>query len=166
MGSSRRPPDPTGWRRTCYAWAVSPERSCLPRSRTPAFVPPENSDPLPLGDSREKLNTESEDFKLRGRRLRRLRNLPACRRRIYGDNSRFCLAKLGAIYVVYLPNGGGAELDLSDVVRTFDVAWFSPLMGGPLVSGAVTTVTGPGRVELGSPPTDPGQDWAVLVPGR
>ena len=82
------------------------------------------------------------------------------------DNSRFCLAKPGVVYVIYLPNGGGAELDLGDVDRTFDVAWFNPRTGGPLVSGAVKTVTGPGRVELGLPPADPGQDWALVVRGR
>jgi hypothetical protein len=43
------------------------------------------------------------------------------------------------------------------------VRWFDPRHGGALQLGSVHQVHGPGRVSLGQPPADTGQDWAVLV---
>jgi len=79
------------------------------------------------------------------------------------DNSRYCLAKPGEEYVVYLPNGGSTELDLGTNSITFRAQWFNPRGGGPLQSGSVREVKGPGRVSLGQPPTDADEDWVVLV---
>jgi hypothetical protein len=80
------------------------------------------------------------------------------------DNSRYCLAAPGEVYLVYLPNGGTSELDLSAARdKTLTVKWFNPRSGGPLLDGSVTTVRGPETVSLGQPPLDPDQDWAVLV---
>lgn len=70
------------------------------------------------------------------------------------DNSKYCLAKAGEIYLVYLPNGGLAELDLSGASRKFTVKWFNPRAGGALLDGAVKSVTGGSSVSLGNPPTD------------
>ncbi|ACB75122.1 DUF5060 domain-containing protein [Opitutus terrae] len=81
------------------------------------------------------------------------------------DNSRYCFAQPGEIYVVYLPNGGSAELDLGRGAdgATFQVRWFNPREGGPLQSGNVSEVRGSGRVSLGEPPADAAADWVVLV---
>lgn len=79
------------------------------------------------------------------------------------DNSKYCLAKPGACYLVYLPKGGTTELDLTGVTGTFTVKWFNPRTGGPLENGSVKSVSGGGRVSLGAPPAAPGQDWAVLL---
>jgi hypothetical protein len=79
------------------------------------------------------------------------------------DNSRYCLAKPGDTYVVYLPNGGSCELDLSGESGGFDVKWFNPRKGGVLDSGSVRQVKGGTRVSLGPPPAEPTQDWCVLV---
>ncbi|MCR9199976.1 MAG: DUF5060 domain-containing protein [Planctomycetaceae bacterium] len=76
---------------------------------------------------------------------------------------RFCLAKANDTYVVYLPEGGNAELDLSDAKGAFEVLWFNPRSGGDLVTGRVGTVQGSGRVKLGMPPADAGDDWVVLI---
>ena len=80
-----------------------------------------------------------------------------------GDNSRYCLARPGEVYAVYLPEGGTAILDLGENKGTFTVQWYDPRNGGPLQRGAVTTVRGPGRVSLGEPPGQPADDWAILV---
>ena len=79
------------------------------------------------------------------------------------DNSRYCLAKAGEVYVVYLPDGGTASLDLSGATGAFTVKWFNPRAGGALLDGSVKSVTGGGTVALGAPPADPSEDWAVVV---
>ena len=82
---------------------------------------------------------------------------------LQNDNSKYCLAQPGKGYVVYLPNGGSTELDLGTNSNAFRVHWFNPRAGGPLQSGSVREVKGPGKITLGRPPTDAGEDWAVLV---
>lgn len=80
------------------------------------------------------------------------------------DNSRYCFAASGEIYLVYLPNGGTTELDLGGVKGTgLTVKWFNPRTGGKLQDGSVTKVTGPATVSLGQPPSDPNEDWVVIV---
>ena len=56
------------------------------------------------------------------------------------DNSAFGFAKAGEIYLVYLPNGGTAELDLTGVTGQFNVSWFDPRNGGALKRGSVASV--------------------------
>jgi hypothetical protein len=79
------------------------------------------------------------------------------------DNSKYCFARPGEVYVVYLPTGGSTELDLGTNSTAFRVQWFNPREGGPLQSGSVREVKGPGRISVGQPPTDAGEDWVVLV---
>jgi hypothetical protein len=79
-------------------------------------------------------------------------------------NSRFCFAKPGEIYLVYLPQAGEtAELDLAGASGRFSIHWFNPRAGGPLLAGSVREVTAPGKVSLGSPPADPKADWLAVV---
>lgn len=79
------------------------------------------------------------------------------------DNSKYCLAKAGDTYLVYLPNGGTADLDLSDASGSLTVNWFNPRTGGALESGSVKQVTGGAKVSLGNAPSDGDEDWAILV---
>ena len=67
------------------------------------------------------------------------------------ENSKFCLTKAGEVYLVYLPDGGSANLDLSAAKGAFTVKWFNPRAGGELMNGSVNTVTGGGSVALGAP---------------
>lgn len=76
-------------------------------------------------------------------------------------NAPRVLALPGEFYVVYLPFSGGATLDLEGHAETFTVRWFHARDGGPLLTGSVTSVTGPGPRSIGFPPT--GADWAALV---
>ena len=69
----------------------------------------------------------------------------------------YVLAKPGAVYAVYLPDGGAARLKLP--AGAFDVAWYSPRDGGALQPGP--TVQGGGERALGAPPS--GGDWVALV---
>jgi hypothetical protein len=79
------------------------------------------------------------------------------------DNSKYCFAKPGEVYVVYLPTCGSAELDLNDYTTTYKVQWFNPRKGGPLQYGNIREVNGPGKALLGQPPAEKGEDWVVLV---
>ncbi|MBM4017183.1 MAG: DUF5060 domain-containing protein [Planctomycetes bacterium] len=91
------------------------------------------------------------------------------------DNSRYCLARPGEVYVVYLPGGGTADLDLADHAGAFDVFWYNPRSGGDLARGSVREVKGPGKASIGRPPAggapagrdSPAQatadDWTILV---
>jgi hypothetical protein len=79
------------------------------------------------------------------------------------DNSRFCFANPGAIHLVYLPSGGTTDLDLAGAQGEFGVAWFNPRAGGALRGGSIRSVKGGGRVSVGQPPVDPGEDWLAVV---
>jgi hypothetical protein len=76
-------------------------------------------------------------------------------------SSGWCLAKAGEVYVVYLPDGGSANLQVTS--GTHSVQWYNPRSGGGLQNGSVMSVTGPGFVDLGDPPADPNSDWVILV---
>lgn len=75
----------------------------------------------------------------------------------------YCLHDAGEVYSIFLPAGGTATLDLGASSSRFTVDWYDPRTGGGLEAGSVATVTGPGRVGLGTAPRDPAKDWAVLV---
>lgn len=73
-------------------------------------------------------------------------------------NDRYCLAKPGELYLVYLPQGGATELDLGAATGSYTLAWFDPRQGGPL--------TNPSTVQAGqkAPLTAPdAQDWLALL---
>jgi hypothetical protein len=77
------------------------------------------------------------------------------------DNSRYAFAKRGEVYLVYLPKGGTADLDLTGAPGRFAVAWLDPRKGGPLQRGSVSEVAGGASVSLGAPPA--GDDWLAVV---
>jgi hypothetical protein len=79
------------------------------------------------------------------------------------DNSRYCLALPGELYLVYLPSGGTADLDLSRIAGQFSVSWFDPREGGVPQQGSVRSVAGGTLRTLGAPPGEPGEDWLVIV---
>jgi hypothetical protein len=78
-------------------------------------------------------------------------------------NSRYCLAEEGSLYLVYLTEGGSADLDLSAASGRFDVRWYNPRSGGDLLPGSVKRVSAGGMVSLGAPPMDEDDDWLVVV---
>jgi Bacterial Ig domain/Domain of unknown function (DUF5060)/Bacterial Ig-like domain/Putative collagen-binding domain of a collagenase len=75
----------------------------------------------------------------------------------------WCLAKAGNTYVVYLPNGGTTNLNLSGQTGNYDVRWYDPRNGGALQNGSVTSVTGGGSRALGNAPSSTTSDWVILV---
>jgi hypothetical protein len=89
-----------------------------------------------------------------------MRNMDELVGNVARDNSRYCFAKPGELYLVYLPKGGTAEIDLSAAGGSYTVGWFNPRRGGPLHPAAA--VTGGLKAALTAPSAD---DWlAVLRP--
>ena len=81
---------------------------------------------------------------------------------LVGDG-HYCLVKPNEIYLVYLPYGGVASLDLTGTDGEFSVNWYNPRSGGEMLKTARTTVEGGSVVELGVAPQDGEKDWAILV---
>lgn len=79
------------------------------------------------------------------------------------NNSIYCFAKTGEVYVVYLPAEGSAKLDLAGADGPFKVRWYNPRSGGELQPGSIEEVMGGSTVNLGEPPADPQEDWVALV---
>lgn len=79
------------------------------------------------------------------------------------DNSRYGFAAPGRLYLVYLPRGGSADLDLSGADGEFSVGWFDPRRGGALKPGSVRRLTGGRTASLGAPPNAADEDWLVVV---
>ena len=82
------------------------------------------------------------------------------------DNVRYCFAKPGEIYLVYLPEGGTTKLDLSETKGRLTINWYDPRNGGELQNGSITSVRGGSTVSLGLPPSYPDQDWLVVIRNR
>ena len=83
-------------------------------------------------------------------------------------NAKYCLARQGAIYLVYLPEAGTVELDLSvamDAINgngEYSVRWFDPATGEDIAGDATSTVFGGQKVTLDSGLSN-GQDVVAIV---
>ncbi|MDF1575553.1 MAG: DUF5060 domain-containing protein [Bacteroidales bacterium] len=77
----------------------------------------------------------------------------------------YCLAKEGALYLVYLPAGSPpARLFLNQSVP-LKVSWFNPRKGGELQQGSVAYIGEAGLQALGTPLSGPERDWVVVLSG-
>jgi hypothetical protein len=77
------------------------------------------------------------------------------------NEGNYCLTKTGEIYLIYLPYGGYAALDLSAVQGSFYVSWYNPRTGGDMTEA--DSIVGGTLVDLGSAAIQPEMDWAILV---
>lgn len=75
------------------------------------------------------------------------------------DNSKYCFAKNGELYLVYLPKGGETQIDLSGVSGKFSVAWFNPRLGGK-THDSEKAITGGSEVKIKAPDTE---DWLGVI---
>ncbi len=80
-----------------------------------------------------------------------------------GAKEKYCLAKEGDIYLVYLGYVSTSSLDLLNDKGTYTVHWYNPRTGGALQIGSVQKVSGGSVVQLGNPPGKAGEDWLVVV---
>jgi len=77
------------------------------------------------------------------------------------NEGNYCLAKEGEVYLVYLPYGGEASIDLSDGEGNYTVRWYNPRSGGDLFEAG--EIQGGTSISLGSGPEEPEKDWAILI---
>ncbi len=77
------------------------------------------------------------------------------------DNSRYCLAQPNEIYLVYFPNGGKIELDLTQADGLFTMKWFNPREGGELIDPEKTVSAGR-MVNIQCIQND-NQDWLLVL---
>ena len=76
---------------------------------------------------------------------------------------KFCYAKEGNLYLVYLAYTEGSDLDLSGQTGNFSVRWLNPRVGGKLQMGKKKKVKGGKVVDLGKAPEKGGADWLVVI---
>ncbi|RDV29352.1 DUF5060 domain-containing protein [Alteromonas aestuariivivens] len=95
--------------------------------------------------------------------LQRMRNLDARAAVNHPDKIAWAMGAENEMYLVYLPQGGQATLDLSVDSGTFQVQWFDPRNGGVLRQSNVKRVSGGERVSLGKPPENADEDWLILL---
>jgi hypothetical protein len=75
----------------------------------------------------------------------------------------WCFANPGEVYTVYFPAGTKEfHIDLKSE-KTFSVRWFNPRTGGEIKEGSLKSIKGTGFTSLGTPPSETGKDWVVLV---
>jgi len=80
------------------------------------------------------------------------------------DSDNYLFAEPGQTYVAYLAEDADEQvLDLSGQTGTYSIAWFHPVDGGALQTGSVTSIAGGDYRALGAPPTQPQNDWVVLI---
>ncbi len=82
-----------------------------------------------------------------------------------GANGNWCLANPGSLYVIYLPKGGEATIDLSRDPASYSITWFNPRTG-ETTSGTKTSIKGGQKVTLGTAKTDVTEDWALILKQR
>lgn len=73
-----------------------------------------------------------------------------------------CIAKENEIYAVYLPNGGGTFINLPDK-GPYQIWWYNPRTGSPLLQGTRTHILNSGEQYIGLPPEESKMDWAVII---
>ena len=74
----------------------------------------------------------------------------------------YCLAIPHELYIVFLRSGKGT-INLADVSGTFGMKWFDPRNGGVLQEGSIDTIEGGKIREIRGAPTEPDEDWVVLL---
>ena len=75
------------------------------------------------------------------------------------NNGSLCLAVPGNLYVIYLPHGGNVTARLEP--GRYKTQWYNPRTGE--FEGKACEVEGGKPVELGRPPTEVSEDWALLI---
>ncbi len=96
--------------------------------------------------------------------LPQMKNMNALVGNPTGNDAPFCLAKSGEVYIVYRTSSTNQKpLDLAGVSGQFTVKWYNAKKGGDFVNGSITSISGGGSVDLGNPPNNTSEPWAIVV---
>lgn len=152
------------WVWKCFTRGLNPIYMDSWYSNTPFCQPPDYSMRTSMGYTR--------DYALR-------MNLALSVPRNDLASTGYCLANVGTAYLVYLPNGGTVNVDLTGAGGNLFVEWFNPQTGvasnaGTVAGGAVRTLSAPFSghaavfVHNGTgpppPPTPPSDDRRQPLP--
>lgn len=114
------------------------------RGMNPLFMDPYDADSLAPGSQWEPVRQALGAARLMSERV----DLAALTPRDDLASTTYCLAQPGREYLVYLPDGEAATVDLSDGRGSFRVEWMHPTqgtltMGEPVAGGGPCTLTAP-----------------------
>ena len=78
-------------------------------------------------------------------------------------NEGYCLAKVGQVYLVYLPKPRNeVAIDLTGAKGTYTVQWLNPRKGGALIDAK--TIEGGGKTKFAGPPkSGDDDDWLAVI---
>ena len=79
------------------------------------------------------------------------------------NEDAYCLAKQNEVYLVYIPYGKETSLNLENANGSYSIQWYNPHNEGELVQSELKKLQGGSLVEIGPPPQDTDQDWAILI---
>lgn len=79
------------------------------------------------------------------------------------SKEKYCFAKEGEIYVVYLAYVATSTIHLRGTDSSFSINWYNPELGGPLLMGKVRKVKGGSIVDIGTSPKGKNTDWVVVL---
>lgn len=79
------------------------------------------------------------------------------------NKEKYCFAKEGEVYLVYLAYVSSSTLDLRGTNSSFSISWFNPEIGGSMLKGKLRNVKGGKLIDLGLPPKASTSDWVVLL---
>lgn len=79
------------------------------------------------------------------------------------NKEKYCLAKPGELYLVYLAYTETTSIDLSGAEGDFEVWWYNPRKGGKPVQGRKKKVKGGSMAKPGFPPAQRGEDWLIMI---
>jgi hypothetical protein len=87
------------------------------------------------------------------------------------SKGNWCLVEKfsGSVLVVYLRDGGTANVDLQGLGpkqqsnSVISVRWFDPRNGGPLQVGTVGALEFGSTQSIGEAPSNRGKDWVILL---
>lgn len=74
-----------------------------------------------------------------------------------------CLAKERELFVVYLPEGGEATLNIGQRNREYDFYWYNPRTGGKLIKAEYLLTKDAKGIQIPKPPKEANQDWVALI---
>lgn len=80
-----------------------------------------------------------------------------CIDHLLSGEANYCFAKPGQTYLVYMPEGGNAEMSVSDA-GAYKIQWFNPREGGALAEGALE-VDGT-KISFSAPDNE---DWLAVI---
>ncbi len=81
---------------------------------------------------------------------------------LLSNDDDYCFYKEGEIYIVYLKEGGTAEVNIQGGGE-YAIQWYNPREGGELRDGTLKTVKASSSTKIGEPPSGKNQDWVALL---